>query len=152
LRDFTFSLNRSAAVLLTSGTLAWFFLIQYNITDSFASFSSNPFLVYVNPLLFYVFAGISAIVGSLIRRKVDNRKFLLSWITLGVLSTILLTQFPQTVFVPFLSILLGVSLGLGLPISLAFIADRTFVEEFSPLYRWRFLVLGWKLLFCCLLL
>jgi MFS family permease len=130
LGDFVFSLKKfSAFILLTSGTLAWFFLIQYTITDMFASFSSNPFLEYVNAPIFYAFAVISAIAGIFISRKVDNRKFLLSWIALGVLSTVLLTLARQTVFMPFLSILLGLSLGLGLPSSMAFIADRTFVEE-----------------------
>jgi MFS family permease len=41
----------------------------------------------------------------------------------------MLPIFQQTVFIPFLSILLGLSVGLGLPISMAYSADCTFVEE-----------------------
>jgi len=118
----------AAAILLTSGTLAWFFLLQYNISDMFLN-SSNPILGYVNPFVFYGFAATSAIGGIMVRGKVDNRVFLLSWIALGVLSTILLPIFQQTEFMPFLSILLGLSLGLGLPSSIASIADRTSLEE-----------------------
>ena len=111
----------AAAILLTSGTLAWYFLIQFNIGDIFT---------YDASFLFCVFAAVSAIAGSLISRKVGNRMFILSWIALGVLSTALLTLFPkQSVFMPFLGILLGFSLGLGLPRSMAFIADSTFIEE-----------------------
>jgi hypothetical protein len=122
--------KRSGAnIILISGTLAWFFLIQLNISDSFARFPSNPFLDYVDPVLFYVFAGISGIGASLITGKVNNRAFLLTWIFLGVLSTVLLPLFPQTVFKQYLSILLGLSLGLGLPMSMAFLADCSFVEE-----------------------
>jgi hypothetical protein len=95
----------AAVILLTSGTLAWYFLIQFNVSDIFTDVAS---------LLFSVFAAVSAIAGSLIGRKVGNRIFILSWIALGVLFTALLTLFPmQSVFMPFLSILLGLSLGLG---------------------------------------
>jgi len=123
------SKRHTAAALLTSGTLAWFFLVQYNVGDLFASHSSNIFLLYVNPVFFYGFAVISAIVGTFICRKVNNRVFLFFWIALGVLSTALLPQFRLTEYMPFLSVLLGLSLGLGLPSSMAFIADRTVVEE-----------------------
>ena len=72
-------------------------------------------------------------LGIFISRKVEkrnaNRIFLFSWITLGVLSTILLILSQQTIFMPFLSILLGFSLGIGLPTSMAFIADYSHVDE-----------------------
>ena len=121
LGDSRFSSKRfAAAILLTSGTLAWFFLIQFNIGNLFTNAAA---------LLFYVFAAVSAIAASLISGKVDNRIFIFCWIALGVLSTVLLTLFPQRVFMPFLSSLLGLSLGLGLPSTMAFIADCTFIEE-----------------------
>lgn len=99
----------------------------------FESYSSNPFLEYVNAPIFYSSTIFSAILGILIGGKVEkrngNRTFLFFWITLGVLSTILLILSRQTIFMPFLSILLGFSLGLGLPTSMAFIADYSHVEE-----------------------
>jgi MFS family permease len=120
----------AAATLLTSGTLAWFFLIQFNVGDIFISSSQNPFSAYyVQVILFYGFGAISAIAGSLVSRKVDNRKFLLLWIVLGILSTALMSIFRDTILALFSSVLLGVSLGLGLPSSMAFIADSTTVEE-----------------------
>ena len=119
--------------IVVSGTLAWFFLIQYTITDMFESFSSNPFLEYVNAPIFYSSAIFSAMLGVFVSGKVEkrnaNRIFLFFWITLGVLSTILLIISQQTIFMPFLSILLGFSLGIGLPTSMASIADYSRVEE-----------------------
>ena len=119
--------------IVVSGTLAWFFLIQYTITDMFESFSSNPFLEYVNAPIFYSSAIFSAMLGVFVSGKVEkrnaNRIFLFFWIILGVLSTILLIISQQTIFMPFLSILLGFSLGIGLPTSMASIADYSRVEE-----------------------
>jgi hypothetical protein len=124
-----FSRRFAAATLLTSGTLAWFFLVQFNIGDVFVSSQSNPFLVYVNPILFYGIAAISAIVGVQISSRISNRIFLFFWIIFGVLSTALVPVFQQTGLMTFSTILLGLSLGLGLPNSMAFLADSTIVEE-----------------------
>lgn len=120
-------------LIVVSGTLAWFFLIQYTITDMFESFSSNPFLEYVNAPIFYSSAIFSTMLGIFISGKVEkknaNRTFLFFWITLGLLSTIMLILTQQTIFMPFLSVLLGFSLGIGLPTSMAFIADYSHIEE-----------------------
>ena len=118
-----------ANIFLISGTLAWFFLIQINISDSYASYTSNPFLKYVDPLLFYIFAGTSGIGVTLLSRKIKNRLFLFFWIFLGESCTALLPVFQDTEIVPFLSSILGLSVGLGLPSSEAFLSDDTKIEE-----------------------
>jgi MFS family permease len=118
-----------AVILLNSGTLAWFFLIQYNISAILANSSSNLLWGINDALLFYGFAAISAILSSLIKERICNRIFLLFWISLGIFSTILLPLFSYSIFFPFLTILMGISLGLGLPSSMTFIADCTVVEE-----------------------
>ena len=46
-----------------------------------------------------------------------------------MLSTVLLILSQQTAFMPFLSVLLGFSLGIGLPTSMAFIADYSYIDE-----------------------
>ena len=68
-------------------------------------------------------------MGSFISRKVDRRKFLFSWILLGILTTMLLPFFHGTFFSIIFSLLLSVSLGLGLPASLSFIAESTVADE-----------------------
>lgn len=121
-----------ATTLLTSGTLAWFFLLNLYIVDIFGTLTLNdPFWGYYNigQILFYGFAIFWVIIGSFIGGRVNRRKLFISWISLGTFSTILLTLFQGTIFAAISSLLLGMSLGLGLPSSMSLIADYTFVEE-----------------------
>jgi MFS family permease len=95
----------------------------------FRNFTNDSFWAYTGFVLFFGFGAFSAIVGSLISRRINSRKLLLSWITLGVISTALLAVF-QGIFLTLLSsILLGFSLGLGFPCCAAFLADCTATEE-----------------------
>lgn len=119
----------AAAALLTSGTLAWFFLINVYLRDIFSMFSPDSFWVNIGQILFYASVVFSAIVGIVLGRRVNLRKLMLSWIIFGVLSTILMAISLGTEFSVFFSIFLGSSLGLGLPSSMAFLADSTAVEE-----------------------
>ena len=120
----------AAATFLNAGTLAWFFLLYYYFTGILQRLTPNDsFLVFVGQILFYSSAVFWAIVGSLVAEKINRRKLLLSWISLGVFATILLALFQGTIFSLVSSSLLGLSLGLGLPTSMTFIADWTVIEE-----------------------
>jgi hypothetical protein len=79
--------------------------------------------------LFYSTGIISAIVGSIISRKVNHRRFLLSWVIVGLLSMISLIFFQGSIFAAIISVLLGVSFGLGLPTSMAKIANGVTVNR-----------------------
>ncbi len=132
-KDLRITPRKFAAVtLLNSGSLAWFFLLILNIEDIFETVTlGNPFWVKsdVALLLFFGSGILWAIVGSLIGRKVDRRKLFVLWITLGVFSTISLNLFQGTIFATIACLLLGVSLGLGLPSSTALVGDYTVAEE-----------------------
>ena len=135
-KDLKISSRKLAAVtLLNSGTFAWFFVIILNIKNVFERITfGDPFWVGggtggFSQILFFGSAIFWAIVGSLVGRKLDRRKLLFSWITLGVFTTILLNLVQGTEWAAILSFLLGVSLGLGLPTSTALVADYTYTEE-----------------------
>ena len=117
----------AAAALLASGTLAWFFLLSLYLVDLLMKMTPGPSWTTLGQVLFFGTGILSAILGSLINDKL-NRKFLWTWITFGLISTALLAFSQGTVFSLFVCILLGFSLGLGLPSSLAFLANRTTVE------------------------
>ncbi len=124
----------AAAALLTSGTLAWFFLL--NSFDShgkpqiFLEIAPNDsFGAYISQILFFSFAVLWALVGTILSKKIDRRRFLISWILLGVFATAVVPFFHGTAFSIIVSLLLGASLGLGLPSSLSFIAESTVPEE-----------------------
>jgi MFS family permease len=126
----TISSRRFIAVtFLTSGTLAWFFLLQVYIDDIFFGITQDDFWVEMCRALFFGFGIFSSLAGGLIAKKLDRKKFFLPWIVLGIISTASLALIQGIVYCVISSILLGLSLGFGLPASMAFLADFTTVEE-----------------------
>jgi MFS family permease len=87
--------------------------------------------VYNGYFLFLKVAAFSAIVGSVLSERINRRKFLVSWIVIGLLSNISLifTQELGLVHFYLISAVLGISIGLGFPSCLAFLADSTTVGE-----------------------
>jgi len=122
----------AAVTLLNSGTLAWYFLLIIYMSDIFSTITMNdPFWSYywIAQTLFLGSAIFWAIIGSFAGGRMNRRRLLISWITLGTLSTILLILSRGTILAAVSSILLGLSMGLGLPSSTALIADYTVAEE-----------------------
>jgi MFS family permease len=132
-KDLKVSRRKFAAVtILTSGTLAWFFLLNLYLSDIFKSIAPNePTWAYFNvgQILCYGFTIFWAVIGSFISKGINRCGLLISWILLGALSTIFLALFQGPIFVVISSLLLGLSLGLGFPIIMAFVADSTVIEE-----------------------
>ncbi len=122
----------AAAILLNSGTLAWFFLLIIYMWDISAWVTlNNEFWGYYNigPSLFLGFAVLWSIIASFAGGKVNRRNLLISSVALGTLSTIVLIMFQGTVLATVTIFLMGVSFGLGLPSSMSLVADYTAVEE-----------------------
>jgi MFS family permease len=103
-----------AITALTSSSMALFFLIPW---------------IGVDKILFYGFAALSAIVGSLLSERTGYRKLISIWIVFGVVNILFLPIAHGTLFLPFLSSLLGISLGFGLSSCFALMAENTLVEE-----------------------
>ncbi len=110
-----------------------FFLLIIYMDDIFAAVTLNDPLwspTYDVPeAMFFGFTIIWSIVGSVIGGRVDRRKLLVGSIFLGTFSMILFAIVQGTFFVAIICFLLGMSMGLGLPSSMALIADYTEVEE-----------------------
>ena len=117
-----------AVIILVSSSLAWSFFILYAYDFIFKSFTNDILWVYVGEAIFLSSATVSAIVGSLIGGKVNREKFLVVWITLGILASIFPAVFPETIF-NLSSVLFGISIGLGYPCFTAYFADCTKIEE-----------------------
>jgi MFS family permease len=129
--------NRQLAisVLPTSGTLAWFFFLNViggkddwrAIFMSLTSTESSS--AYFGTLLFFSSAVFWGLLGSLLSKRIERRKLLFLWILAGVLVSSALPLFQGTLLSILASVLLGFSLGFGLPSSMALIADYTGIEE-----------------------
>lgn len=81
--------------------------------------------------IFYVAAAGAGLAGSLFNEKIRRLRFLYSWMILGLLSSLsLMFLYDQTVaHISIVCTALGISFGLGMPSSLAYLADHTTTEN-----------------------
>ncbi|KON32494.1 MAG: hypothetical protein AC479_07465 [miscellaneous Crenarchaeota group-6 archaeon AD8-1] len=119
----------ASVTLLTSGTLAWFFLIIYNADILFGFFDPSETSILIGQLIFFGIAVFSALLSSLIDKKENCRKFLIFWVIIGIMTTILLPFFQGIEMLIIFSVFLGFSIGFVLPDSFTMIADCTNIEE-----------------------
>lgn len=118
-----------AVSFASSGALSWFFVVTLHFDSLFQNITNNQLWIFIGLVLFYGLGALSAFIAVYIQKKV-TRKNLLFWsTTLGVLSTGALAVFQGEVFAVILSILLGISFGIGFPSSAALFADRTKVDN-----------------------
>lgn len=117
-----------AITIVNSGTLSWYMFLV-NFQNIFENFTSNQLWIFTGSSLFYLFAVLSAIIGSMLSEKINRRKLLWTWIIFGVLTTSILIFFPTESFILIFGPLLGISLGLGFPFSLTLFADNTTLDN-----------------------
>jgi MFS family permease len=109
---------------LLFNAFTWFYMIMImggGILDSAATMQ----------LIFYIATIGSGIAGSMFSERIRRLDILYVWMGLGTISSFLLTSF-WIMAIPYVSVvyvLLGISFGIGMPSSLAFLADYTRVEN-----------------------
>jgi len=117
-------------VLLANG-LAWFFIAVAMIDNMVVQLGlagEKEMLVY---LIYFVFASLSAFVGSILRDKISRTSLIRVWVVLGIAASI----FPiliSEIYLPqilIISAILGFSFGLGMPSSLSYFVDITTFEN-----------------------
>jgi MFS family permease len=118
------------AVILVVNSMIWFAITSTALTSSIANLNLPRLETLILDGLYYAGIALSAFTGAMFfPRQKENR--LLLWMMFGVLTTISVTTFQsnQIGVNAFLSLLLGMSIGMGLPSALAYFADTTAVEN-----------------------
>ena len=95
----------------------------------FKNFTTDSSLVAMGSALFFLTAGISALVGILLRKMISNKRFLWAWILFGVIISAITLFFRGNIFIFIFGPLLGISMGLGFPYSFSLLASHTELEE-----------------------
>ena len=123
--------NFAAVMLLNLGTLSWFFIFNSYMDDIFVNLNLNTpeWAAEVGNSLIYGFTIFCSIAISFIGSRINRRKLLFTSVILGIFSTVLLAFVKGPIFTSILSSLMGISLGLFLPSSMALVADNTVVEN-----------------------
>jgi hypothetical protein len=118
------------AVILVVNSMIWFAITSTVLTNSVANLDLSDLNRLILDGLYYIGIALSAFIGAkFFPRQKENS--LLLWMMFGVLTTISVTTFQgnQIGVNGFLSLLLGMSIGMGLPSALAYFADTTAVEN-----------------------
>jgi len=112
------------AFALLFNTFSWYF-IGYLIVNKLGFEGMLLKLAYPSSII------ISGIVGSLLAKKVRKKRFLYAWLIIGIMAS-LCSTIPQDslLFTKFIvTIFLGSSLGVGMPLCLSFFTELTPVEN-----------------------
>ena len=119
-----------AAILLFAPSLAWFYVMNIQV------YQYGPEVidvindwVFIGEALFMLSIVCSALIGSILSVRVKSKNFLTFWILLGTAVTPTFAIFDEPIFFLILSVIAGISFGIGFPSCLAFIANSTNVDE-----------------------
>jgi MFS family permease len=123
--------NRFIASFLVINALAWFFMTITMLDNLLISLEVTETQTIIIWTVYYLTLTGLGIIGAILTNKVNRIKFLGLWIIFGALITSfpLLFANPTMNQMPILAILLGGSLGIGMPSCLAYFADNTFIEN-----------------------
>ena len=126
LTPFNFGLRSALAdALLVGNTFVWYYVALILLLQGI--FPSNPSFELSILIWGLHFGGliISAIAGTFISKKIDQRKLIILWLSLGALSSLVagLTNHSDNLQVALVGLLLGVSLGLGMPACISRYSD-----------------------------
>lgn len=122
-----------AIILLFAPSFAWLYILNiemFQFAEMIGTHATPDFFwIFTGKILFLTSIVVSALIGSLISQKLNQKKFFGAWILSGVVTTMAFTFFQELPFFLILSVLSGISFGIGFPSCLAFVADSTTVEN-----------------------
>jgi len=123
--------NLFAITTINAGTLSWYMYFGNYIGAKivFQNLAVDPSLVSIGEALFFLTAGLSALLGVLLRKRTSNIKFLWAWTLFGILCSALTLFFKGDLFVFIFGPILGIAMGLGFPYSLSLLATQMDLEH-----------------------
>ena len=123
--------NLFAITTINAGTLSWYMYFGNYIGAKivFQNLAVDSSLVSIGEALFFLTAGLSALLGVLLRKRTSNIKFLWAWTLFGVLCSALTLFFTGDLFVFIFGPILGIAMGLGFPYSLSLLATQMDLEH-----------------------
>jgi len=129
LRSMSITSRRDLLIVFTLlfNTFTWLFMTSMIMNDR----TLNPNAATTLQAIFYFAVIGSAISGSLLSEKIRRLDILYVWMGLGIFSSFLLTFFyiMEIPYIWIVFLLLGISFGIGMPSSLAYLADYTSVDN-----------------------
>jgi MFS family permease len=118
-------------VAIVANALIWYYSVLTALQNTAKNVGLNP----TSSVLVWGahFSGLvlSALLGAMIGKKIERTRFLTLWMILGVFSSLLLFSLDvsNVMVLGFVGLIMGVSLGLGMPSCMSFFADSVAIES-----------------------
>ena len=125
--------NALSDITLVVNSFIWYYIVLIVVLQGviIQSFLTDAFQIFFICTLHFSGLIIAALVGAAISQKIDYRKYMTIWMALGILSSIalLIMNSSDLMQVSSVFLLLGVSLGLGMPTCMGHYARTIPVEN-----------------------
>ncbi len=129
------TINTFRGIMLVVNPLVWYSTIIIFLQNFLSQQVTNGILTNSDAILIWAlhFSGIifSAIIGSSLTKKFETNRFLLGWMIIGTFSSLSLFAVGTSsmVVLGFIVVLLGVSLGLGMPACMEYFTESLPIEN-----------------------
>lgn len=116
------------SVILVSNPLVWYYIVNIILQEGGTNVDTPQALFIWGLHIFGIVS--SAVIGSLVSKRINEKNFLLFWMILGIISPFTLIAFnTSTVVASFIALFLGISFGLGMPLCMRHYAHDIPVEK-----------------------
>jgi MFS family permease len=125
---------RKAAIniVLITNAFAWYYLVIRLLDHISIKISMDPQMILIMWTIHFSGIVFSALVGAFLGNKWGDRtRFIIIWMAMGVLSSVV-SVVLDTTYIPnvlFLSLFLGASLGFGMPNCMGYFTESTKIEK-----------------------
>jgi MFS family permease len=119
--------NVLISIALVVNAFVWYYVVLVRLQDSL---QDSPLGLWVWLIHFSAIIG-SALLGASLTRRIERSQLVVSWMLLGVLSSLFLFRTTESSFfvIGVTALLLGSSLGLGMPACMSYFTDCVDVEK-----------------------
>ncbi len=124
--------NAFASIFLVANPLVWYYSINVLLQDVIAkSTSTDPSTAIIVWGMHYSGIIVSALAGALFTKKIDHNRFLTFWMIFGAISSlsVFFVYGLDVLSLSLIALLLGVSLGIGMPACMGYFTNTTPIEK-----------------------
>jgi MFS family permease len=134
LTPINFGIKRAFSdITLVVNSLVWYYIVLIIVLQGIViqSYFNDVYQIVLICTLHFGGLIVTALAGASISKKIDYKRYMIIWMALGILSslTLLIINFSDIVQVSIVFLLLGVSLGLGMPKCMGHYAHSIPVEN-----------------------
>ncbi len=118
-------------IAIVANPLVWYYAVVLVLQGNLARISADTSASLLVWSIHFSGLILAALGGALIAKKIETRRFLVFWMILGVISSLILTVIntPDFLTVSFLALLLGTTLGIGMPTCMRYYTNCISVEK-----------------------